>query len=130
MEIMELRQNALKTLIESKKSQQAEQHHQNFHDQRPYQQVPQVLNPNPRYGTRPEIFHPHYNAFPPQRQQFLPIHPPMGGGHIPPHVNPHYQPNNFNPPPILQNDIHMMNSIDVPKYEPTPPSRLSPRSAR
>jgi hypothetical protein len=132
---MELRQNALKTLIESKKSQQAEQqalHSQNYpiHDQRPFQQqqpiVPQILN-SPRYG-RADNFRPHYNAFLPQRQHFLPIHPPMG--HIPPHVNPHYQPPTFNPAPIPSNDVHMMNPIDIPKYEPTPPSRLSPRSAR
>lgn len=143
-DLMTLREQALSSLISKKRSSTAVVSSNNFtekapriqnpayslvHDQRPMQQqhsmTPQqpVYNNNPPFASKP-FFNPRFPAYHPQGfQPIQPMHP----------VNTNFHPIPFNPVlplPIMDGGVMNGAPVETHKFEPTPPARLSPRSAK
>lgn len=151
MEMMALREQALKSLITNAKrstagassvasSESAPRISNNppsypVHDQRPMPIQPQHNTMQPHiyngnnsssYGARPFI-NSQYPGYHPQG--FQPINPMMPV--VQPHVNVNFHPIPFNPAhPLPMNGGGTAVPMEAHKYEPTPPARLSPRSAQ
>lgn len=112
-------------------------HHPNFPNQ--VQEMYPSHQPmyNPMYHQQQPPMHPH-QPFPPRRPPFV-VRPMMPV--VPPHVNPHFVPQHtpmFGPsgPEIMPHVHNHLPEVDMPMmpengvFVPTPPSRLSPRSAQ
>lgn len=152
MEMMALREQALKSLINNAKrsstavassvnsSESAPRISNNLpypgHDQRPMPIQPQHNTMQPHiyngnnsssYGVRPFI-NSQYPSYRPQG--FQPINPMMPV--VQPHVNVNFHPIPFNPahPLPMNGGGAAAVPMEAHKYEPTPPARLSPRSAQ
>lgn len=148
MEVMALREQALSSLIKKRTSntinntnnfseqnlrQQKAQHNpvQDHHRPmltiQPQHMTPQIFNNN-RFGARPDFYNPPFHGYRPTG--FQPINPPIIP--IQPHMNANFHPPLYNPVlPLPINDNHMNNvPMEIPRFEPTPPARLSPRSAK